>query len=390
MSVEQESLDLHRRLRGKIGTLVKTPISSRRDLSLAYTPGVAEPCRQINQKPEAVYTYTNIGNTVAVITDGTAVLGLGDIGAQAGLPVMEGKCVLFKEFADIDAFPIALNTKETQEIITTIKNIAPSFGGINLEDISAPRCFEIETALKEELDIPVFHDDQHGTAIVVLAALINALKITGKKKEEIRILINGVGAAGTAIAKILFNFGVKQLTVLDSRGVIYTGRDNLNLAKEDLITLIDKDNKSTKGSLAEAIKGQDVFIGVSSANILTIDMVKAMSKDPIIFALANPVPEIMPDQALKAGARIVGTGRSDFPNQVNNVLAFPGVFKGTLAVRARSITEGMKLVAAQALAEYISKPTEVQILPDPLDKGVAEAVAEKVSAQAILEGVARQ
>lgn len=390
MSVEQESLDLHQRLRGKIGTLVKTTITSRQDLSLAYTPGVAEPCRQINQKPETVYTYTNIGNTVAVITDGSAVLGLGDIGPQAGLPVMEGKCVLFKEFADIDAFPIALATKETQEIINTIKNIAPSFGGINLEDISAPRCFAIEAALKEELDIPVFHDDQHGTAVVVLAALINALKITGRPKKEIKVLINGVGAAGTAIAKILFNFGVTKLTILDSRGVIYISREDLNLAKKELITLIDKDNKSKAGSLAEAIVDQDVFIGVSGASLLTVDMVKDMSKEPIIFALANPIPEIMPDQALAAGARIVGTGRSDFPNQINNVLAFPGIFKGALAVRAKTITEEMKLVAAQALADYIDQPIETKILPDPLDKGVVEAIAKKVSAQAILQGVASQ
>ncbi len=387
MSSEQESLDLHQSHRGKIATLVKTPITSKKDLSLAYTPGVAEPCRQIKRQPDLVYTYTNIGNTVAVVTDGTAVLGLGDIGPSAGLPVMEGKCVLLKEFAGVDAFPIALATTDIEEIIQTIKNIAPSFGGINLEDISAPRCFEIETRLKQELDIPVFHDDQHGTAVVVLAGLINALRVTGQNKADLKVVVNGTGAAGVAITKMLLNWGVKQIVIADSQGAICNNRDNLNSVKAELARLIGGDCRL--GSLAEVIKDRDVFIGVSKGGVLTEAMVKSMNRDPIIFALANPEPEIEPELALAAGVGIIATGRSDFANQVNNVLAFPGIFKGALRVGATDITEKMKLAAAHALADYVKAPRRDQVLPDPLDKQVAEVVAEAVAQKALEQGVVR-
>ncbi|MFH1316048.1 MAG: NADP-dependent malic enzyme [Candidatus Woesearchaeota archaeon] len=388
MTIEDESLRLHLENKGKIATLVKTHIKDKEDLTLAYTPGVAEPCRQINKNPEDVYKYTNIGNTVAVITDGSAVLGLGDIGPSASLPVMEGKCVLFKEFGNVDAFPIALNTNDPDEIVRTIVAISPSFGGINLEDISAPRCFDIEDRLKKELIIPVFHDDQHGTAIVVLAAIINSLKIVGKKKEEIKIVINGAGAAGIAITNALINFGVKDIILVDSIGIICKGRDNLNRYKEDIAKITNKQRK--QGDLAHAMEGTDVFIGVSKPNLVSKDMIQSMNDDPIIFAMANPVPEIMPELAKEAGAAIVGTGRSDFPNQINNVLAFPGVFRGAFDAGATEINDEMKLAAALALAKTVKSPNPDMILPAVFDKSVSKAIADAVKDAAIKTGVIRK
>lgn len=372
-----ESLKLHEQHQGKLEVKSKVPVTNVTELSVAYTPGVAEPCRQIAADPEAAYKYTIKANTIAVVTDGSAVLGLGNIGGLAGLPVMEGKCLLFKEFGGVDAYPICLDTQDTEEIIKTVKNIAPTFGGINLEDISAPRCFEIEERLKKELDIPVFHDDQHGTAIVVLAGLINALKISGRRKEDLKVLVNGAGAAGTAITKILLRFGVpgRQIVVLDSKGAIHSGRTDLDFSKVELAKLTNTDK--LQGSLADLLPGRDLFIGVSKPGLLTKEMIKQMNPDPIIFAMANPTPEIMPEEAQAAGVRFIATGRSDYPNQVNNVLAFPGIMKGALAARTQ-ITDEMKIRAAEALATLVKKPSPEKFLPSPFDKAVADAVAEAI------------
>ena len=376
MDVYQESLKLHKEKQGKIFLGVKTPITSREDLSLAYTPGVAEPCREIAKDVEKVWDYTSRRNWVAVVSDGTAVLGLGDIGPEAGLPVMEGKAVLFKEFGGVDAFPICLRTKNPDEIVRIVQALEPSFGGINLEDISAPRCFEIEERLKATMGIPVFHDDQHGTAIVTLAGLINALKIVGKKLNDVKIGVAGAGAAGVACTKIILSYGAKNIILVDSKGVISKDRTDLNDSKKNILEMTNPENVS--GGLAEAMRGADVFIGVSAPGIVTEEMVSSMNKDAIVFAMSNPTPEIMPELAKKAGARIVASGRSDFPNQINNVLAFPGVFRGALDAKAKQITEAMKLAAAEALANYVEDPTEEKIVPNPLDKGVAMIVAEAV------------
>jgi malate dehydrogenase (oxaloacetate-decarboxylating) len=385
----EESLKLHEKHKGKIEVVSKMKVETREDLSLAYTPGVAEPCRKIHENEENVYKYTSKGNIVAVVTDGTAVLGLGDIGPKAALPVMEGKSILFKEFADVDAFPICLDTKEVDEIVNAVKLIAPGLGGINLEDIGAPRCFEIEEKLKKILDIPVFHDDQHGTAIVVLAGLINALKIVDKKIEDINIVINGAGAAGTAISNLLLSAGAKNIIVCDRTGAIYKEREKMNEAKLILAQTTNLGSKS--GSLGDVLVGADVFIGVSSADSVKPEMVRSMNRDAIILAMANPTPEIMPDLAKEAGARIIGTGRSDFPNQINNVLVFPGVFRGALDVRAKEINEEMKLAAAYAIAGYIDEKdlNEDNIIPSALDKGVAKVVANAIADAARKSGVAR-
>jgi len=390
MSLRDDALKLHKDNKGKLNVQSKVPVTDKPSLSLAYTPGVAEPCKEIHKNIDDVYEYTSKGNMVAVVSDGTAVLGLGDIGPYAALPVMEGKAVLFKEFGGVDAFPICVNTKDPDEIVNLVCMIEPAFGGINLEDISAPRCFEIENKLKEKLNIPIFHDDQHGTAIIVLAGLKNALRLTGKKMEDLVVVINGVGAAGVAIAKIILNIGVKDMLLVDSKGIIYKGRkDGMNWAKEEMAELTNKDLRT--GGLAEAMKEADVFIGVSQANIVTEEMVKTMNKDAIIFAMANPVPEIDPDLAKKAGARVVGTGRSDYPNQINNVLAFPGVFRGTFDVRAKEINEAMKIAAANALAELIADDElkEDYIIPNPFDKRVRPAIAEAVAKAARETGAAR-
>lgn len=368
------SLEEHKKYQWKLKTESIVSINTKEDLSWAYSPGVAEPCRVIAEHPDALYDYTLKSRTVAVISDGSAILGLGNLGHKASLPVMEGKCVLFKEFGDVDAFPIIVGTQDVEEFITTVKNIADTFGGINLEDISSPRCFEIEERLKAELDIPVMHDDQHGTAIVTLAGIINALRVTGKSKESLRVVINWVGAAGIAIAKLLLKYGISDIVMVDSKGLIYQGREWLNAEKEDIAQLTNLSKIS--GTLADAVAGRDVFIGVSVAWALSEDMVRSMNRDAIIFAMANPTPEIMPDLAKKAGAAIVGTGRSDFPNQVNNVLAFPGIFKWVLRYHKRQITDDMKIKAAEAIASYIDSPTHDEILPNPLDKWVAEVVAE--------------
>ncbi len=369
----QRSLELHKKYQWKLCTEAITHIETRDDLSWAYSPGVAEPCREIAIDPEKMYDYTLKSRTVAVISDGSAILGIGNLGHMASMPVMEGKCVLFKEFGDVDAFPIIVGTQDTEEFIKTVKNIADGFGGINLEDISAPRCFEIEERLKAELNIPVMHDDQHGTAIVTLAGLINALKITGKKKEDIKVVLNGAGAAWVAICKLLHLYGVQHFIACDTKGIIHSGRENLDISKQKLLEFTNLDNRT--GTLADAIIGADVFLGVSAAWALTEDMVRTMAKDAIIFAMANPTPEIMPELARAAGARIIGTGRSDYPNQVNNVLAFPGIFRGVLRYRKRQITDAMKIRAAEALASYVKNPTDNEILPNPLDKWVAEVVA---------------
>nr|WP_300092217.1 malic enzyme-like NAD(P)-binding protein [Sedimentibacter sp.] len=389
MNYFEESLKLHEKHKGKIEVISKIKVETREDLSLAYTPGVAEPCRKIHENEEDVYKYTSKGNIVAVVTDGTAVLGLGDIGPKAALPVMEGKSILFKEFADVDAFPICLDTKNVDEIVNAVKLIAPGIGGINLEDIGAPRCFEIEEKLKKILDIPVFHDDQHGTAIVVLAGLINALKIVNKKIEDINIVINGAGAAGTAISNLLLSAGAKNIIVCDRTGAIYKEREKMNEAK--LILAQTTNLGSKRGSLADVLVGADVFIGVSSADSVKPEMVRSMNKDAIILAMANPTPEIMPDLAKEAGARIIGTGRSDFPNQINNVLVFPGVFRGALDVRAKEINEEMKLAAAYAIAGYIDAKdlNEDNIIPSALDKGVAQVVAKAIADAAYKSGAAR-
>ena len=389
MNYFEESLKLHEKNVGKIEVVSKVHVETKEDLSLAYTPGVAEPCRKIHENEENVYKYTSKGNLVAVVTDGTAVLGLGDIGPKAGLPVMEGKAVLFKEFANVDAFPICLDTKNVDEIVQTVKMIAPGFGGINLEDIGAPRCFEVEERLKKELDIPVFHDDQHGTAIVVLAGVINALKVVNKKIEDIKVVVNGAGAAGTAIAKLLLSSGVKNLIACDKVGILYRGIENVDDAKKELAKVSNPDN--IKGNLADALVGADVFIGVSAPGIVSQDMVRSMNKDSILFAMANPTPEIMPDEAKVAGARVIGTGRSDFPNQVNNVLAFPGIFRGALDVRAKEINEEMKIATAYAIASIIKDEelNEDNVIPYAIDKNVAAKVAEAIKKAARESGVAR-
>jgi malate dehydrogenase (oxaloacetate-decarboxylating) len=378
MTINEKALALHEQWNGKLETTSKCKIASREDLALAYTPGVAEPCKVIAKNPEEAYRYTIKSNTIAVVSDGSAVLGLGNIGPYAAMPVMEGKAVLFKEFGGVNAVPICLDTQDTEEIIRTVAAIAPAFGGINLEDISAPRCFEIETRLKEMLDIPVFHDDQHGTAIVVLAGIINGLKVTGKTKEECQVVINGAGSAGIAITKLLLTYGFRNVTMCDKSGILSKGSEGLNWMQESMMDVTNLSHKT--GSLADALKGADIFVGVSAPNIVTPEMVSSMNKDAIIFAMANPVPEIMPDVAKAAGARVVGTGRSDFPNQVNNVVAFPGIFKGALQGRARQITETMKLAAANAIAGLVPDEalSDVNILPEAFDPRVADAVAKAV------------
>ena len=389
MDNKEKAMMMHEKWRGKIEVISRSQLDTREDLAIAYTPGVAQPCLEIAKDKSLSYTLTRRGNLVAVITDGTAVLGLGDIGPEAAMPVMEGKCVLFKHFAGVDAFPICLDTKDTEKIIETIKLLAPSFGGINLEDISAPRCFEIEKRLQEELDIPVFHDDQHGTAIVVIAALINSLRFVKKSIEDITIVINGAGAAGTAIARMLIDLNAGDIIICDSKGIIHTGRSGNDPYKEDMAKLTNKGNR--QGSLADAMKQADVFIGVSAPDTVTKEMVASMKEDSIVFAMANPVPEIMPDIAKEAGARIVGTGRSDFANQVNNVLAFPGIFKGALMVRATAINEQMKLAAALAIASLVDEKdlSEEHILPDLFDENVSKKIAEEVALAAIDTGVNR-
>jgi len=378
MTNAEKALRLHEEWNGKFETTPKMKIQTREDLALAYTPGVAEPCKVIAKDKEAAYKYTIKANTIAVVSDGSAVLGLGNIGAHAAMPVMEGKAVLFKEFGNVNAVPVCLDTQDTEEIIKTVVNIAPAFGGINLEDISAPRCFEIETRLKELLDIPVFHDDQHGTAIVVLAGIINGLKVTGKTKEDCQVVVNGAGSAGVAITKLLLTYGFKHVTMCDKSGILSKASEGLNWMQQSMMEVTNLENKT--GSLADALRGADIFVGVSAPNIVTADMVKTMNKDAIIFAMANPVPEIMPDVAKAAGARVVGTGRSDFPNQVNNVIAFPGIFKGALEGRARQITEDMKLAAALAIANLIpdNEVSDVNILPEAFDPRVADVVSKAV------------
>ncbi len=380
MTTAEQSLALHKEWNGKLTTEAKCKVNSREDLALAYTPGVAEPCKVIAEHPEEVYRYTIKANTVAVVSDGSAVLGLGNIGAAAAMPVMEGKCVLFKEFGGVNAFPICLDTQDTEEIIKTVVNIAPAFGGINLEDISAPRCFEIESRLKKLLPIPVFHDDQHGTAIVVLAGIINALKVVGKDKEECQVVVNGAGSAGIAISKLLLNYGFKKLTLCDKVGMLSKKTEGLNWMQQEMVQITNLEEK--EGTLADALQGADIFIGVSAPNIVTEEMVASMNSDAILFAMANPVPEIMPDLAKKAGARVIGTGRSDFPNQVNNVVAFPGIFRGALEGRAAQITEEMKLAAALAIAGLVSDDelSDDNILPQPFDPRVCDAVSAAVKA----------
>ena len=378
MTNSEKALKMHEEWHGKIETCAKSHVNSREDLAIAYTPGVAEPCKVIARDPEAAYTYTMKSNTVAVVSDGSAVLGLGNIGALAAMPVMEGKAVLFKEFGGVNAVPICLDTQDTEEIIKSVVNIAPAFGGINLEDISAPRCFEIEERLKELLDIPVFHDDQHGTAIVVLAGFINAMKVTGKDKGSAKVVVNGAGSAGVAITKLLLTYGFKDVTMCDISGILGKGSQNLNWMQQKMVEVTNLEQKT--GTLADALKGADIFVGVSAPNIVTQDMVASMNKDAILFAMANPVPEIMPDIAKAAGAKVVGTGRSDFPNQVNNVVAFPGIFKGALEGRATAITEEMKLATAKAIAGLVpdEELNENNILPEAFDPRVADVVSRAV------------
>lgn len=378
MTNSEKALQMHEQWNGKIETTAKAHVNSREDLAIAYTPGVAEPCKVIAEDPDAAYKYTMKANTIAVVSDGSAVLGLGNIGARAAMPVMEGKAVLFKEFGGVNAVPICLDTQDTEEIIKTIVNIAPAFGGINLEDISAPRCFEIEERLKELLDIPVFHDDQHGTAIVVLAGVINALKVTGKVKEACRVVVNGAGSAGVAITKLLLTYGFKNVTMCDINGIIVKSSPNLNWMQEKMTEVTNPEGKT--GTLADALVGADIFVGVSAPDIVTKEMVASMNQDAILFAMANPVPEIMPDLAKEAGAKVVGTGRSDFPNQVNNVVAFPGIFKGALEGRAAQITEEMKLATAKAIAGLVPDEElhENNILPEAFDPRVADAVSKAV------------
>ena len=378
MTNNEKALKMHEEWNGKIETTAKAHVNSREDLAIAYTPGVAEPCKVIAQDPEAAYKYTMKANTVAVVSDGSAVLGLGNIGALAAMPVMEGKAVLFKEFGGVNAVPICLDTQDTEEIIKSVVNIAPAFGGINLEDISAPRCFEIETRLKELLNIPVFHDDQHGTAIVVLAGIINALKVTGKKREDCRVVVNGAGSAGVAITKLLLTYGFPHITMCDINGIISKNSPNLNWMQQQMTEVTNLEERT--GTLADALKGADIFVGVSAPNIVSKEMVASMNNDAILFAMANPVPEIMPDLAKEAGAKVVGTGRSDFPNQVNNVVAFPGIFKGALEGRATQITEEMKLAAANAIAGLVPEEelNENNILPEAFDPRVADTVSKAI------------
>ena len=382
MTNQEKAIQMHKKWNGKLETISKTPVKTREDLAIAYTPGVAEPCRLIAQDKQLAYTYTIKTNTVAVVSDGSAALGLGNIGPYAAMPVMEGKCVLFKEFGNINAVPICVDTQDTEEIIQTVKNLAPGFGGINLEDISAPRCFEIETRLKELLDIPVFHDDQHGTAIVVLAGIINSLKVTGRQKENCKVVINGAGSAGIAIAKLLLTYGFKHLLLCDRHGIIHKSYPDLNWMQQEMAGITNEENQT--GTLADALKGADIFVGVSAPNIVTPQMAASMNHDAILFAMANPTPEIMPEDAKAAGVRIIGTGRSDFPNQVNNVAAFPGIFKGALESRARQITEDMKLAAAEAIAGLVSDEQLCDdfIMPEPFDPRIAEAVSRAVKEHA--------
>ena len=388
-TVYEKSLELHEEKHGKVEVISKVVVENKEQLAQAYSPGVAEPCRRIAADANDVYKYTAKGNLVAVVSDGTAVLGLGDIGPLAAMPVMEGKAILFKEFANVDAFPICLDTKDTEEIIETVKRIAPTFGGINLEDISAPRCFEIERRLKEELDIPVFHDDQHGTAIVVCAGLINALKFVGKKWEDVNIVINGAGSAGISICKLILQFGAGNVVLVDRQGALCPGEEWMNPAQKAMAEITNKEKQ--RGPLAEIIKGKDIFIGVSAPNLVTAEMVTTMAEKPIIFAMANPTPEIMPDVAKAGGAAVVATGRSDFPNQVNNVLVFPGIFRGALDVRATNITEEMKLAASRAIASLITEEelNADYIIPSPFDKRVCKVVAEEVGKVAREQGIAR-
>ena len=389
MNYAEESLKKHYEWKGKIEVVCRAPLVTREDLSLAYTPGVAQPCLEIQKDIDKSYELTRRSNLVAVITDGTAVLGLGDIGPEAGMPVMEGKCALFKSFGDVDAIPLCVKSKDVDEIVKTVSLISGSFGGVNLEDISAPRCFEIERRLKEVCDIPIFHDDQHGTAVVVLAAMMNALKITGKKIDEVRVVTSGAGAAGIAIIKLLIKMGLKDVVLCDRKGAIYKGREGLNPEKEEMAAITNQQMR--KGTLADVLKGADIFIGISAPGLVTPEMVKSMAKDPILFPMANPTPEIMPDEAKAAGAAVVGTGRSDFANQINNVLAFPGIFRGALDVRASDINDEMKIAAAKAIAGYIPEDqlSPENIIPSALDKNVAQAVAKAVAQAARDTGVAR-
>lgn len=389
MNYAEESLKKHYEWKGKVEVVCRTPLETSEDLSLAYTPGVAQPCLEIQKDVQKSYDLTRRSNLVAVVTDGTAVLGLGDIGPEAGMPVMEGKCALFKAFGDVDAIPLCIRSKKVDDIVNTVRLIAGSFGGINLEDISAPRCFEIEKKLKECCDIPIFHDDQHGTAVVCLAAMLNALKLTGKKIDEIRVVTSGAGAAGIAIIKLLISMGLKDVVLCDRKGAIYKGRDGLNPQKEEMAEITNQQMR--KGSLAEVIKGADVFIGVSSPGCVTPEMVKSMAPNPILFPMANPTPEIMPELAKEAGAAVIGTGRSDYPNQINNVLAFPGIFRGALDVRASDINAEMKIAAAKAIAGFVTddKLCADYIIPSALDRNVAAAVAEAVAKAARETGVAR-
>ena len=389
MDVKEKAMQMHEQWAGKIEVIAKAPVGTKEELAIAYTPGVAEPCLAIQKDVDLSYKYTRRHNLVAVVTDGTAVLGLGDIGPEAGMPVMEGKCALFKAFGDVDAFPLCIRSKDVDEIVNTVALLAGSFGGVNLEDISAPRCFEIEKKLKERCDIPIFHDDQHGTAVITLAGLTNALKIVGKKMEDIHVVVNGAGAAATAITKLLISRGLKNVILCDRKGAIYDGREGLNPAKEEMAKITNPEKKA--GSLADVIVGADVFIGVSAPGVLTADMVATMAKDPVVFACANPVPEILPDEAKKAGVKVMATGRSDFPNQVNNVLAFPGIFRGALDVRASDINDEMKIAAANAIAGIVSD-SELNpdyILPDAFDARVGKAVAAAVAQAARDTGVAR-
>ena len=389
MDYNKAALEMHESHKGKIEVVSKVQVKTRDDLSTAYTPGVAEPCRKIRDNKEDVYRYTAKGNLVAVVSDGTAVLGLGDIGPYAAMPVMEGKSILFKEFANIDAFPICLDTKDVDEIIETVKRIAPTFGGINLEDISAPRCFEIERRLKEELDIPVFHDDQHGTALVVSAGILNALKLVGKKPEDVNIVINGAGSAGISICKLLLQIGIGNIVLVDKNGALAKGEEWMNPAQAAMAEITNKDQQH--GSLAEIMKGKDAFIGVSAPGVVTAEMVAGMAKDPIVFAMANPVPEIMPEEAVKGGVRVMATGRSDYPNQINNVLVFPGIFRGALDAKATDITEEMKIAAAKAIASIVTEDelNEEYIIPGAFDERVAKAVAKAVADTAKAQGIVK-
>ena len=390
MNYAEESLKKHYEWNGKLEVIPRAPLETREDLSLCYTPGVAQPCLEIQKDVNKSYELTRRSNLVAVVTDGTAVLGLGDIGPEAGMPVMEGKCVLFKAFGDVDAFPLCVKSKDVDEIVKTVQLISGSFGGVNLEDISAPRCFEIEKRLKEVCDIPIFHDDQHGTAVVTLAAMINALKIVGKDISEIKVVTSGAGAAGTAIIKLLISMGLKNVIMCDRQGAIYKGREGMNAHKSEIAEITN--SSCEKGSLADVIKGADVFIGVSSPGCVTKEMVKSMAEKPILFPMANPTPEIMPEEAIEAGAAVVGTGRNEFPNQINNVLAFPGIFRGALDVRASDINDEMKIAAAKAIASFVTddKLSPDYIIPSALDKTVAQAVAKAVAEAAVKTGVARK